>query len=155
MAQYARETKVASAQTRLDIERELMRYGADMFGYTTSRTQAMVQFMLQDHRMRFIIPLPDRRAREFTHTSVRGYLRTQADQDAAYEQAVRQRWRALYLVIKAKLEAVENQISTLEDEFLANIVLGDDQTVGDYLRPRLPQIADTGRMPPMLPERAG
>ena len=36
-----------------------------------------------------------------------------------HDQACRQRWRALLLVIKAKLEAVTAGISTVETEFLA------------------------------------
>ena len=35
-----------------------------------------------------------------------------------WEQACRQRWRALALVIKAKLEAIDAEISTFEEEFL-------------------------------------
>ena len=50
---------------------------------------------------------------------------TAAAQQAAWEQVCRQRWRALLLIIRAKLEAVASGITTLENEFLANIVLPD------------------------------
>lgn len=50
------------------------------------------------------------------------------------EQAERQRWRALLLVLKAKLEAVESGIAIFESEFLANIVIDRaGHTVGDVL----------------------
>lgn len=54
---------------------------------------------------------------------------------------VRQRWRALLLTVKAKLEAVECGISTLEQEFLAFIVLPNSMTLGDWIMENaLPQI---------------
>ena len=53
----------------------------------------------------------------------------------------RQRWRALNLAIKAKLEAVESGIVTFDQEFLAHIVGPSGQTVKplialQYLAPR-------------------
>ena len=80
----------------------------------------------------------------------RNARRTKAAQQAAWEQACRQRWRALPLIIKAKLEAVESGITTLESEFLANIVLPDGGTVGQWLTPQVAEAYATGRMPPML-----
>jgi hypothetical protein len=71
--------------------------------------------------------------------------------DAAWEQACRQRWRALALVVKAKLEAVECGISTFEEEFLAWMMLPDGSTVGDRMLPQLETAYRTGQMPPLLP----
>jgi hypothetical protein len=59
----------------------------------------------------------------------------------------RARWRALLLVIKAKLESVESGIATFEEEFMAQIVLPDDQTVGQWVLPEVARIYETGRMP--------
>ena len=55
------------------------------------------------------------------------------------EEACRQRCRALLLIIRAKLEAVESGITTLEIEFLANILLPDGGTVGQWLSPASPE----------------
>ena len=52
---------------------------------------------------------------------------------------------------KAKLEAVESEITTFEEEFLAHILLPDGQTAGDYLLPQLERVYETGKMPTMLP----
>jgi hypothetical protein len=68
------------------------------------------------------MPLPDRTKKAFTHMET-GKRRTETQAQRAWEQAVRQRWRALVLVIKAKLEAVESGITSFEDEFLAHTVL--------------------------------
>jgi hypothetical protein len=67
------------------------------------------------------------------------------------EQACRQRWRALSLVIKAKLEAVEAQISTVETEFLAQIVLPNGSSVGEWAAPQLALAYASGQMPALMP----
>jgi hypothetical protein len=69
---------------------------------------------------------------------------------AEYEKATRQRWRALALVIKAKLEAVESGITIFEDEFLAHIVLPDGSTAGDWMRPQIAKAYDKNKMPPPM-----
>ena len=59
--------------------------------------------------------------------------------------------RPLVLVIRAKLEAVEAGITTIEQEFLADMVMPGDVTVGEALLPRLDDALNTGRMPDLLP----
>ena len=58
-------------------------------------------------------------------------------------------------MIKAKLETVESGISTVEAEFLANIVLPDTTTAGDWMIPPIDAAYRTGEMPPMLPAAGG
>src|SRR5262245_58482775 len=107
MTRYAEKTTVSSDSSRGEIERTLARYGADQFMYGWDGNRAVLAFRARGKQVRFVLPLPDRNGREFTHTPERNLERSQAAREAAYEQAVRQRWRALALVIKAKLEAVE------------------------------------------------
>jgi hypothetical protein len=93
--------------------------------------------------------MPGKTERRFTHHS-RG-VRTPDAALKEWEQAVRQRWRALALVIKAKLEAVESGISEFESEFMANIVLPDGKSVGEWMRPQIAEAYRIGEMPSMLP----
>ena len=151
MAKYAADTAVSAEASRAVIERTLIRYGADRFLYGWEQGHAAIAFDLDGRRMRFVLPMPDRSAREFTHTPARGMPRSPEAREAAYNQAVRQRWRALLLVIKAKLEAVDAGISTLEEEFLAATVLPDNRTVGAWLLPQLDRAYASGKLPPMLP----
>lgn len=51
------------------------------------------------------------------------------------------------LVVKGKLEAVESEIVTFEEEFLAHLVLPNGQTVGSEVRPMVAQAYETGIMP--------
>ena len=149
MVRYAQGTTVSSQQSRQEIERILERYGADQFMYGWQDQSAVVAFRMNDRRIRFILPLPDKSDRAFLYHS-RG-MRTPEAALREWEQATRQRWRALALVIKAKLEAVESGISEFEDEFLANIMLPTGETVGEWMRPQVADAYRLGHMPPMLP----
>lgn len=151
MAKYAENTSVSSSRSRDEIERTLTRYGATQFAYAWQEGRALIGFVLNDKQVRLTLPLPDREAREFTHTPTRQTRRSPQQQEEAYEQAVRQKWRALALVVKAKLEAVEAGISVFEREFFSDIVLPDGRTVGDYVLPQVEKSYRTGVMPPMLP----
>lgn len=155
MAKYAEGTSVPSSRSRDEIERTLTRYGASQFAYAWQEGRALIGFVLNGKQVRLVLPLPDRTAREFTHTPTRGTLRSPAQQEEAYEQAVRQKWRALALVVKAKLEAMESGISTFEREFLPDLVLPGGQTVGECVLPQIEEGYRSGIMPPLLPAIGG
>lgn len=155
--EYAKTTSVAVEKSRAEIESVLERYGATAFAYGWDASRAVIQFMAEGRQIRFILPLPDRSAREFTHQTAKGrthLARTPSAAQSAYEQACRQRWRALLLAIKAKLESVACGIATFEDEFLAYVVLPDGQTAGDFLRPQLERAYAAAEMPSLLPGAA-
>lgn len=137
MTRYAQDTSVSSDRSRAEIERILARYGAQQFMYGWDQDSAIVGFVARGRQVRFLLPLPDREAREFTHTPSRGNRRSDSQIEAAYEQAVRQRWRALALVIKAKLEAVEAGIVTFDEEFGMHFMLPNGKTVGEAILPQI------------------
>lgn len=152
MSRYAASTSVSTMKSRQEIEHTLRRYGADQFvsGWDDDRNHALVGFRLNGRQIRIDLPLPDRSERRFTHTPT-GLRRADRAREEAYEQAGRQCWRALALVIKAKLEAVESGISTLEREFLADVMLPSGQTLGEYMAPQLERAYAENRMPELLP----
>lgn len=153
-SRYAESTQVPSDRSRAEIERTLTRYGATAFAYGWYAGHASVMFEMASRRITFRLPMPDRQAREFTRTPT-GKTRSAASAAEAYEQAVRQRWRALALVIKAKLEAVEAGISTVEAEFLAHIALPGGSTVGDWVGPQLDDVYARNELPALLPGGSG
>ncbi len=157
MSRYAEKTEVSSTRSRDEIERTLERYGADQFMYGWQDGNALIAFRKDGRHIKFILPLPSRDDPAFTEYTSRGKLwaRTEEAARKLYEQAVRQKWRALALVIKAKLEAVEAGISVFEDEFMANIVLPDGATVGDWMRPQIEEAYRVGHMPALLPMLPG
>lgn len=137
MALYAADTKVPVGQSRSEIEALLERHKAKQFGTAVDYDlhQARVQFRLHDRIVRFLISLPDAK---------------KLGNGRRLEQAERQKWRALLLVIKAKLESVENSIETFEQAFLANVVLPNDRTVADTIAPAIAAAYKDGKMPRML-----
>jgi hypothetical protein len=94
-----------------------------------------VQFRLHDRVVRFVIALPDPK---------------KLGTGEKLAKAERQRWRALLLVIKAKLESCENAIETFENAFLAQIVMPNDQTVAQIIAPQIAESYQSGRMPRAL-----
>ncbi|WP_017941680.1 hypothetical protein [Thioalkalivibrio sp. ALE6] len=150
MPRYAENTSVASDKSRAEIEATLRRYGASGFMYGWQGNIAVVAFEMQSRRVRFELPMPDPTEDEFALTPT-GRERSPDQVEKHWEQACRQRWRALALVIKAKLEAVESGITEFEDEFLAHIQLPDGQTAGAWMRPQIDRAYQTGQMPALLP----
>lgn len=154
MTRYAEKTSVDSSKSRAEIERILIRYGADQFMYgwddNSENLKAIVAFRMNNRYIKFFLPMPSKS--EFNFTQGRKQKRSPRLALKAWEQSTRQRWRALALVIKAKLEAVESGITEFESEFMAHIVLPDGQTVGQYMIPQIDRAYKDKKMPALLPD---
>ena len=61
---------------------------------------------------------------------------------------MRAKWRRLLLCIRAKLEAVDNEIESFEEAFLAQLLLPDGSTVAERALPAIGQMYETGTLPP-------
>ena len=117
---YADKTRVPVQRSKNELEALLRRRGAQGFAAAWDQTSDRIEFLREGIRIRFVLPRATKRS------------------PTAQEQHDRQRWRALILVIKAKLEAVDSGIAVFEEEFLANIVdERSDRTVGQFLVPRI------------------
>ena len=123
---YAAQTSVPISNTKTHIEELLAKHGTAGFGYATKAERSLVACSMSGPRVQIMLGLPS--TDDYPRTT-RNAKRTSAAQQSAWEQACRQRWRALLLIMRAKLKAVESGITTLESEFLANIVLPDGGTV--------------------------
>ena len=146
---YAQTTTVAAEKSRNEIERTLVRFGADQFVYGWDREDAVIQFRYETRIVRFQLPLPPKD--DFALTPAGRQRRAPAAQEKAWEQATRASWRSLALIVKAKLVAVEAGIVGFEEEFLAHIVLPDGQTVGEFMLPQVATAYEVGDMPMALP----
>lgn len=147
---YAQDTQVPTDRSRIEIEKTLTHYGATAFAYGWNGDYATLMFELADRHIRFRLPMPDRGDRAFTRTPT-GRPRSGMAAAEAWEQAQRQRWRALALVIKAKLEAVAAGITSVEQEFLSHIVLPNGESVGDWAAPQLAAVYAHNEMPALMP----
>lgn len=147
MSRYAANTEVSVDRSKAELERLLQRYGASAFMYAWDADRAVIQFKADDRLIRFVLPLPKRDDPAFRFTPAKRLERSQADQERSWEQACRVQWRALCLVIKAKLEAVEAGITDLESEFGMCIVLPDGSTVRDHVLPAVAAAYASNSMP--------
>lgn len=132
---YAQDTRVSVGDSRTELEQLLRKAGAaqTIMGGDSDRSMIMVGFTLEGRQFR-IQASTDRPSRRC---------------DSA--QLEREAWRALVLIVKAKLEVVAMGSSTVEQEFLANLVLPSGQTVGDDVLPKIAHAYQTGTMPALLP----
>lgn len=150
---YATNTSVSVERTRNEIETMLARYHASTFAYATEPGRVMIGFRIQEKdgpllAIRMMLPIPAKGEKRFTHSS-QGMRRPEMIHKL-WEQACRSSWRALLLVIKAKLEACACGISTIEREFMADIVTPSGLTIGEQLRPQLQAMSDNGQTPQLL-----
>ena len=132
MRLYAEKTHVPVERSRAEIERTLTRYGADRFAYLNESGRAVIMFEASSRRLRFDLPLPD-------------------GDDIRSAQAKRQKWRALLLAIKSKLESVASGIETFEEAFLAHVIMPDNRTVADHAIARIEAAYAGEKMQPLLP----
>ena len=102
----------------------------------------------KEDTIRFALGMPN--VGEF-HQTPTGQPRTQLAAENECGKARRQRWRALVLIVKAKLEAIESGIATFEAEFLPYTVLPNKQTVDEWLGPKIEYVYEKGIMPPEMP----
>jgi hypothetical protein len=151
---FAENTTVSAERSRAEIEETLRKYGADSFGYMTDAEKSAVVFQYKGRTIHITIPKPDGSKLKRRPGQAHNYPTD--NQRAEYvEKENRRRWRALLLVIKAKLEAVATGIALFEDEFLAYVVMPNGQTVGEWANPQIEEMKSTGQMPKLLMAPAG
>lgn len=146
---YAKDTTVPVEKTKAEIERLVIQHKATEYvaGWQTADPpRAAVQFRMKDRYVRFEVPMP--------HPADKKYptYNTQK-RDRMIDQDTRSRWRALLLVIKAKLESVESGIETFDEAFLAQVVMPGGATVSHTLIPQLEMAYRDNVMPRLLPAR--
>ena len=149
---YARGTEVSVDRTRAELERVLAAHGATGFGYGWDNGLHRVIFRVADRMIRLEVREPSRA--EFARTPT-GRSRSAAQITEQVSAETRRRWRSLLLVTKARFVAVEDGVQSLEDAFMADVVLPDGQTVGEWLHPQLDTAYATASMPAVLPGAVG
>lgn len=149
---YAEGTNVSSMQSRLEIERSILRFGAKNFATFQSDEHAAIMFEIKGRRVKFELALPSRKdagIATYMNGSVT-FRRTESAIEDRYEQAIRERWRALALLIKAKLAAVDAGITTVEDELLAQTIVPTAEgaaTVSQVMQEQITQAYERGMVP--------
>jgi hypothetical protein len=151
MAKYAEGTTVSTDKSLSEIRSVLKKYGAAGFAFGEDDKAIQIAFDMKGRRIRFTVPVPDES--KFLKVKMNrraSRVRTPEERRKAVEKALPQRYRALLLVIKAKLESVESGIETFDHAFLAHLILPSGETFSEWLEPQFEQIYSRGVMPPLL-----
>lgn len=149
MSGFASNTDVPISKSRLEIEAMLQRNGAtgiaSAWDGDTGRHFLEFKIPVLDavRIVRIEVPMPSIDDPETRYTPT-GKLRESSAAQRSWEQACKQRWRQMKLILHAKLEAIRVGISTVEREFLADLVMPDGRTVGQHALPHLPNALDGG-----------
>jgi hypothetical protein len=145
---YAEGTSVAVDRSKSELDRLLSKHGATQQGMMADNEKgtAVVVFKLKGRHIQMPVPLP--RIGDFAkHPDPRTRKpRTQDQQHRAWEQACRERWRAIVLLVKAKLEAVRIGTTTIEKEFLCDTLLPNGKTVYEQIHADVEKAYLTGEM---------
>lgn len=141
---YAEGTTVPALQSQEEIKRLLDRHGATTVlvaeALEDGVLKGMLQFRIYGRMVKFVRKKP---------SPEDAPARTHSRQDWCNSEWRRQ-WRALLLIIKAKLELVASGDAQFDREFLADIMLPDGSVVADHVADELEAAYENGRMPKLL-----
>lgn len=153
---YAKDTSVSVEKSRAELDKLLSAHGATqrLIGVDDVAGIAFAGFSLGGRQVRVRVPLTTVRDIE-KGPKPRTWFSKREDQRRAWvrdelEQRHRTRWRALLLLTKAKLEAIQMGVSTVEREFLADVSLPDGRSVHEALAADLERAYLTGAPPRLL-----
>lgn len=139
MAKYAEGTSVSVERSQTEINKILAKFGADQLINASSETPPaiLIGFRAKGKLIRFHLPMP-------TPAEFRG---TELQIDKQWGGECRRRWRALVLVLKAKLEAVESGITTFEQEFYGHILMPGGMTIYEMTHKQVDKALESGKPP--------
>lgn len=141
MSRFAEGTRVAVTKTLAEIENLVRTRGGQRFFRAEQEDQMSLGWAQADRMVMFTVTLPPLKDFE---KKPRGYgRRSTQEQLAAREQAMREHWRAVLLVIKAKFASVDSKIETFEESFLSQIVVpGPDGRHTQFAKLAIKSIAE-------------
>jgi len=137
---YARGTSVPVERSKAHLDALLGRAGASSRGIMSDDDggQVAVVFRLAGQSYRLLVPLPRRDAIPAKGREPRGWHAWTVEKrehwrSTEWEQACRERWRLVVLLVKTKLEMVALGASTAQREFMADLVLANGKTIQEVV----------------------
>ena len=102
MARYAKSTTVPIARSKQKIEELLVSYGIEESFMGRSPRGDGIGFKYKGKVYKMSVPVPER---------------DDFNTENQFQQAIRQRWRILYMSMKMKFEEVDAGVISFEDQF--------------------------------------
>lgn len=145
---YAENTTVPVERSIGEIIALIKKAGAVKIQQSEDIDAAQIAFWLHDRLMRFTVKMPT--LEQMPKVNGRHQSLTAKQRNDMAAARCRQKARALLLVIKAKLESVESGVETIEQAFLANVVMADGLTVYERIAAPLTAEYESGVVAPLM-----
>jgi hypothetical protein len=141
MKAYAEGTSVTVERSRAELDAILNRNGAKqtMIANDDEKCVAVIGFVINGAKFRLELPLPSyadtmpAKGKEPQRWWSMGEEARKSWRSSRFHQARRERWRAVLLLLKSKLEIVRIGLSSVEREFMADMVLPGGATAYEAL----------------------
>lgn len=140
---YAETTKVPFESSIAEIVGVVRKAGGSQIVQADMGDHFALIFTLAGRMIRFRVSFP-------TPEQVKKMTGPRQDPERVAEQWRRQRGRALLLVIKAKFESIAAHVETVEEAFLANVVMADGQTLYDRVKEPIALEYQSGVSSPLM-----
>lgn len=138
MSQFANQTSVPVRRSKDEIMAVIEKYGCDGMSMHQTSDAWGIDFYAHGRKVRFMIKHPSEDDPKYKTSHSGRRQRNTGGRKAAWEQDLRQIYRALLLIIKAKLEYVESGHAIFEHEFMANIIDPvSGKMMGDMVTPMI------------------
>lgn len=129
---YAQNTSVPIEKTMGELRRLAAKHKSQTFSLIEHETQAGVMMRIQDRAVRIVVPLPT--CADVMKDALGRYLKYSK---ARHDRLLRQRWRAILLLLTAKFEMIELGIETFDQAFMPYLVLKSGQTMAEAVMPQI------------------
>lgn len=144
---YAHKSEVSVERSKIELDTLLGKAGATSRGFFADDDAGHVQvfFRLGAGSYRLVVPHPKLGDFPASGEAPPGWHEWSDAKRAEWryrkwEQACRSRWRVVLLLVKSKLEMVALGASTVEREFMADLLLSNGKTVHENVTGRGPQL---------------
>lgn len=144
---FAKDTSVTVAKSKAELESTLEKYGADKIMIYQEKGNFIVAFEHKSRMVQLRIYAPS--IEDMSLDSI-GRKMGKERVEKIVEKECRQRWRVLVGSVKMKLEMIHLEYSSVDREFMADLMLRDGSTFGQTAIPEILSHYETGKMPSLL-----
>lgn len=146
---YAEGTTTTVNASRNEIEALVRKFGAHQILAYEDKERAIVQFTARDRMVRLTLAVPSEESMSRTPTGLQRSVGALAE---AKDKEMKRLWRALVLLVRAKITAVNEEIVTFEEEFLSHVVMADGKTVYEHSKENIRLSYESGHSQTLLPD---
>lgn len=141
---YAEGTEVSAAKSESEIRAMLQKFGADSVITGNEGRKVFVLFKARGRFVKFTLEMVDP-----AKIAARSPTGQAWNRENRIDAENRRRWRALTLLVKAKLAGIADGIVTFEEEMMAHTVMPDGKPFHEHANPAIEEAYRIGG-PPLL-----